>query len=131
MHRLLRHPFLRFVLVGLSNTAVGFGTTWAALRLFGWGDAAANAIGYAIGFLWGFTWHRIWTFRHRGAVEQGLLRYGAVCAVAYAANLAVVLEVSRLLGSGQLLTQACGMVTYTTLAYAGARLYAFRAPAAT
>lgn len=125
----LGHALLRFVLVGLSNTAVGLGTTWLALRHFGLGDAAANAVGYGAGFLWGFSWHRTWTFRHRGAIDTGLRRYAVVCCGSYLANLTMVLQVSRLLGEGNLVTQFCGMATYTMLAYTGARLYAFRSTA--
>ncbi|MDF3835116.1 GtrA family protein [Cupriavidus basilensis] len=120
-----RQTALPFLLVGASNSVVGFGVIWIALRTFGLGDAAANAAGYAAGFLWGFMLNRTWTFRHRGPVGTALRRYALVCGVAYAANLATVIWLSSRFGHGSLPAQACGIATYTTLAYAGMRIYAF------
>ncbi|MGE8365840.1 GtrA family protein [Cupriavidus sp.] len=120
-----RQTSLPFLLVGASNSVIGFGVIWLALRGFGLGDAAANAAGYAAGFAWGFILNRTWTFRHRGAVGPALRRYALVCGSAYAANLAIVIWLGSRLGHGSLQGQACGIVAYTALAYAGMRIYAF------
>lgn len=120
------HYALRFALVGVSNTVVGFAVIWLALRGFGFSDIAANATGYAVGFVWGFVLNRAWTFSHRGALHASFPRYVVVCLVAYAANLVVLLWLSRQLGPGSLVSQFFGILTYSTLAYLGARRYAFR-----
>jgi putative flippase GtrA len=119
------HTTLRYALVGVSNTAVGFGVIWLAMRGLGFSDAAANITGFAIAFLWSFALNRTWTFRHHGAVGSGMLRYAAVCLMSYGANLSVVLLLGQCFGEGHLLVQICGMVTYSVLAYIGARVYAF------
>lgn len=118
-------PVLRFALVGLSNTVVGFAAIWFALRRLGVCDVAANALGYAVGFAWGFLLNRSWTFGHRGRLDAGFIKYALVCVAAYAANLAVLMLVAGRLGSGSLMAQALGIATYSTLAYLGARHWAF------
>lgn len=124
---LLRHSVVRYALVGVSNTAVGFCTIWLCLRGFGLGDALSNAIGYVVGFIWSFLLNRAWTFSHTGHAGAGMVRYALVCLASYVANLAVVLGLARLFGPGHLYAQAAGMVTYSGLAYLGARFYAFPA----
>jgi putative flippase GtrA len=124
---LLRHSVMRYALVGVSNTAVGFGTIWLCLRGLGLGDALSNAIGYVVGFTWSFLLNRAWTFSHSGHAGVGMLRYALVCLASYLANLLVVLGLARVFGPGHLYAQAAGMITYSGLAYLGARYYAFPA----
>ncbi len=121
------HSSVRYVLVGLSNTAVGFAVIWLTLSGFGFSNVAANVAGYSVAFLWSFVLNRKWTFRHRGAIGTGLFRYALVCLVAYAANLLVVVWLGARVSQGSLIVQLYGMLTYTVLAYAGARCFAFPA----
>lgn len=118
-------PVFRFALVGLSNTVVGFAAIWFALRQMGLGDIVANAIGYALGFAWGFLLNRNWTFGHRGRLDAGLFKYALVCVVAYAGNLVVLMFMVARFGRGSLTAQGLGIAAYSTLAYLGARYWAF------
>ncbi|WP_181885412.1 GtrA family protein [Trinickia dinghuensis] len=119
------HSAARYLLVGLSNTAVGFAVIWFALRCLGLGNVAANAAGYSVAFLWSFALNRKWTFYHNGAVRSALLRYLLVTLVAYGMNLLVVILLEQRLNPGSLFVQIDGMLTYTVLAYVGARYFVF------
>lgn len=121
------HSAVRYLLVGCSNTAVGFAVIWVALRWFGLGNVMANATGYSVAFLWSFALNRKWTFYHKGAVGPALLRYVLATLVAYAMNLLVVILAERRLSQGSLLVQIDGMLTYTAVAYLGARYFVFAA----
>ncbi|MDG0025747.1 GtrA family protein [Trinickia sp. Y13] len=123
--RSFSHSSVRYVLVGFSNTAVGFAVIWVALRCFGLDNVAANAAGYSVAFLWSFALNRKWTFYHRGAVGSALLRYLLATLVAYGMNLLVVVLLERRLSQGSLFVQIDGMLTYTAVAYAGARYFVF------
>jgi putative flippase GtrA len=118
---------VRYLLVGLSNTAIGFAVIWIALRGFGLGNIAANIAGYAVAFLWSFAVNRRWTFAHRGEIGAGLIRYVLVCALAYLANLTVVMWLDRRSSGAGLLIQLAGMATYTVLGFLGSRYFAFPA----
>ncbi|UZN48974.1 GtrA family protein [Cupriavidus cauae] len=122
----VRHTGLRYLLVGASNSVLGFAAIWLALRGLDWHPAAANAAGYAVGFLWSFALNRRWTFAHRGHVPASLWRFGTVCVLGYLANLATVLALSNVLAPRSLLAQLGGMAVYTGLTYLGARHWAFR-----
>jgi putative flippase GtrA len=120
------HSSVRYLLVGFSNTAVGFAVIWVALRCFGLGNITANAVGYTIAFVWSFSLNRRWTFDHNGALGPALLRYLLMMGVAYGMNLLVVMLAERRLTPGSLFVQIDGMLTYTVVAYAGARYFVFR-----
>ena len=120
------HSSVRYVLVGCSNTAVGFAVICIALRGFGLGNVAANVAGYSVAFLWSFALNRKWTFYHQGAVGSALLRYLLATFLAYGLNLLVVVVAERCLSRGSLFVQIDGMLSYTAAAYLGARYYVFR-----
>jgi putative flippase GtrA len=124
------HSSVRYLLVGFSNTAVGFAVIWIALRCFGLGNVGANATGYSVAFLWSFALNRKWTFYHKGAVGAALFRYLLATAAAYGMNLLVVILAERRLSPGSLFIQIGGMLTYTAVAYIGARYFVFPARSA-
>jgi len=116
---------LRFALVGLSNTAVGFLAICVALKYLRFGDIAANITGYAIGYVWSFWLNRRWTFGHQGDVRGSMFRYAMVCLASYAVNLLVLLAAGLYLGQRSLMAQGLGMLSYTLLCYTGSRIFAF------
>jgi putative flippase GtrA len=115
----------RFVLVGLSNTALSLAVIWIGLTGFGLSDVHANVIGYVVGFAWSFMLNRSWTFRQRGSIGAGFLRFALVCAAAYCANLVVLVSLASQFGKGVFWTQVAGMVAYTAISYGGSRYFAF------
>ena len=118
---------LRFLAVGVVNTAVGLGTIFALKALAGWGDIPANVAGYAVGLITSFVLNRQWTFRHQGAWAGALLRFVAVFGVAYTANLLVLLHLRDAWGVNAYLAHALATIPYTVLFFAGSRWFAFRA----
>jgi putative flippase GtrA len=119
------HTLVRFLLVGVSNTLIGMGVIYFCWRVLGWPDLPANITGYAIGIVWSYTLNRLWTFQHRGAVVRSLPRFLLVCAIAYAANLAVLFAMRSLMGPESFLPHVVGMGVYTVTGYLGSRYFAF------
>ena len=117
--------FVRFVVVGVFNTAIGLACIFAAKALLAWGDLAANAGGYAVGLASSFVLNRHWTFGDRGRVSPALLRFLAAFLVAYLANLATVFALRDLAGVDSYLAQAAGVVPYTALFFLASRIFVF------
>ncbi|HTA14102.1 MAG TPA: GtrA family protein, partial [Solirubrobacteraceae bacterium] len=65
--RILRMPlvlqFVKFGVVGVSNTLIFFLVYTLLLKVFGVWYVAASGIGFAVGAVNGFLWKRRWTFR--------------------------------------------------------------------
>jgi putative flippase GtrA len=115
----------RFLVVGFANTLAGLAVVHASKKTIGTGDVAPNATGSAIRVTSSFVLNRRWTFYHNGPVSGALLRFIAVLAVAYAANLMVVLTAMASLGIKSYLSQPIGFPVYAALSYIGSRRYAF------
>lgn len=115
-----------FLLVGVANTLVGLSAIYLIKWLGAVGDMFANAFGYAIGLMVSFTLNRNWTFRHSGAVLPAAIRFLMVFAIAYLANLGVVLGLIHQFGINGYLAQPLGVPPYTAIFYLGSRHFAFR-----
>lgn len=120
---------VRFLLVGVANTALGLSVIYFSMYVLGLGVLPANALGYGCGIVLSFVLNRNWTFSHAGSQWPALIRFLAVTAVAYGANVLAVL-LARRLGLNGYLAQLCGTPVYTAVGYLGSRYFAFRASAA-
>lgn len=119
---------LRFLFVGLANTAVALGVIFFAKIWLGLSDALANVLGYACGLTLSFLLNRRWTFRHSGALGRSVPTFLLVQAVAYFLNLYCVLMLIDW-GVNSFLAQALGIPPYTIMSYLGSRYLVFADPA--
>lgn len=123
--RILQHSAVRFCLVGLVNTAVGLSLIYGCKFLLGFGDVAANLVGYIIGLMVSFTLNSRWTFRYEGPVWPAVLRFALTFVIAYAANLATALLLIERLGVNAYLAHALATAPYTVTFYLLSRFMVF------
>lgn len=106
---------IRFGLVGVFNTFVGYGTIFTAMYVFGFSPVAANASGYALGLLVSYWLHRIYTFRSTSAVKSEAVKFVVVVGLAYLVNLVVLLVWTKVFalheGVGQVVAGAAYVVS--------------------
>ena len=117
--------FARFLAVGVLNTGLGLAVIFAAMALAGWGEVAANVLGYAVGLAVSFVLNRNWSFAHRGAVLPALGRFLAAFLLAYAINLLAVLVLIRGFEVNAYLAQAIGVIPYTLVFFVASRWAVF------
>jgi len=86
----------------------------------------SNTIGYAIGSCVSFILNRSWTFRHRGSWISGSIRWLSVVALAYMANLAMVILLHTRFGVPTAIAQLGGAIVYTVSSFVGGRFFAFK-----
>ena len=115
---------LRFIVVGLANTLIALTLIFLAKGVFGFGDAAANGLGYAVGLSVGFVLNRNWTFRHSGSIARSLPTFLLVQGAAYTLNLICVLALVEH-GVNGYWAQVLGIPPYTLVSYFGSRWVAF------
>ncbi len=94
--------FVRFILVGLANTAVGY-LIFAALVLLGLTPQPALALAFVLGVMWNFWAHARLVFGQGGLGK--FPAYAGVYLVIYGLN-ALALKQAILLGITPLLAQA-------------------------
>jgi len=80
---------VRFAVVGLASNLVLY-LVYLGITAAGLGPKLAMSLVYAIGVMQTFVFNKRWTFNHEGRVDAAFLRYVAVYAGGYAANLLVL-----------------------------------------
>jgi putative flippase GtrA len=119
---------VRYGLVGLLNSAVGFAVIAALDIGLGVRPEIANAGGYAVGVMVSFALTKVFVFGNRDRVATTGPRYALVILVAFVLNQIALRLALSFLGSGALqhaLAQAAGMIVYTGFAFAGCQAWVF------
>lgn len=119
---------LRFLLVGLVNTAAGLSTIYLAMYAISMDYVSANVAGYSVGIIISFLLNRSWTFRHQGSWQLSLVRWMVVVSVAYSLNLVVIVRLHRALEFSTYIVQLAGIAVYTMTTFLGGRYFAFSNP---
>ncbi len=119
--------FVKFGIVGVSNTLLTFAVYTLLLKGFGVWYLAASAIGFVVGAVNGFLWNRRWTFR--GHVGDALtpVRWGIVQGCGLGLNLGLLYLFVHDAGLDKLLGQAFATVVVTVLTFIANRAWTFRA----
>jgi putative flippase GtrA len=127
---MLRMPlvvqFVKFGIIGVSNTLIFFLVYTLLLKVFGVWYVAASGIGFAVGAINGFLWNRAWTFR--GHVGDALtpVRWFVVQTSGLLVNLGLVYLFVDGAGFGELTGQAATIVIVTLLTFSANRAWTFR-----
>ena len=118
--------FLKFGLVGVSNTLITFAAYTLLLKGFGVWYIAASAIGFALGAVNGFLLNRRWTFS--GHVGDALtpVRWAVVQSCGLALNLGLLYLFVNYAGVDKLLAQAFATSVVTVLTFLANRAWTFR-----
>jgi putative flippase GtrA len=123
--RLSEVSVIRFGVVGVSNTAIGFGVFWSLHHLMP--AAGAQGVAYTLGTLWSYYWNRRWTFQSQGKVAGEASRF-------FGLQIGFMLLSSALLGllvdRAHLPSGACWLavaVVITVLNFVASRYWAFKA----
>jgi putative flippase GtrA len=112
---------VRFVIVGLANTAVGFGVIMALQFGLQAPPHLANAGGYAVGFVVSFALNRTFTFADRGRLGPAAARFAIAALAAFVLN-----QVGRA-GAAPVIAQGVAAISYTLSLFVLCRLWVFRA----
>jgi putative flippase GtrA len=118
--------FVKFGIVGVSNTLLTFIVYTLLLKVFGVWYIAASAIGFIVGAVNGFLLNRRWTFA--GHVGDALtpVRWAVVQTCGLGINLGLLYVFVHDAGLDKLLAQACATVVVTITTFFVNRAWTFR-----
>ncbi|MBI4022814.1 GtrA family protein [Candidatus Berkelbacteria bacterium] len=116
---------IKFGLIGILNSAVGYLVIFGAMALADVAPAPANALGYAVGLIVSFGLNRTWNFRSQNAVGHEIGPFLTTFILAYAANLATLQAVLNA-GVNPYLAQLAAGVVYLTVSFVLYKLWVFR-----
>jgi putative flippase GtrA len=118
--------FVKFGVVGVSNTLLSFGVYTVLLKVVGVWYLAASAIAFAIGAINGFLLNRRWTFREHVGDAFTPLRWAIVQGCGLAVNEGLLYLFVHDLGLDKLVAQACAIAVVTVSTFAANRAWTFR-----
>lgn len=124
--RPLAAQFVKFGIVGVSNTLLTFATYTLLLKVFGVWYLAASAVGFLVGATNGFLWNRRWTFREHVGDALTPVRWFVVQGCGLALNLGLVYVFVHDAALDELVGQACATVVVTVLTFFANRAWTFR-----
>ena len=121
----MKEQVVRFSLVGLANTAIGYAIILPAM-LLGAGDYLANALGYGLGLSAAYLLHRRFTFGQPwGADRAEAVRFTITAALSFCVNLAVLRAAREAGFVGHPLAQLAAMLTYSVSFFILAKSWVF------
>jgi putative flippase GtrA len=118
--------FVKFGIVGVSNTLLAFAVYTLLLKVFGVWYVAASGIGFAVGAVNGFLLNRRWTFSEHVGDALTPVRWAIVQSCGLACNLGLVYLFVDGLGMDQLVGQIPTTVIVTVLTFAANRAWTFK-----
>jgi putative flippase GtrA len=118
------HQFIRFCIVGLSNTALSLIVFVIAVST-GVPYLAASCGAFAVGALNGYTLNRVWTFNAGSFRAQGLARYFLVQGLGLGLNVGLLAALVEGLGLGSIPAQAMVLPVISILTFALNRRWTF------
>jgi putative flippase GtrA len=119
----------RFLVVGVSNTALSFVVFWLCLWLLPRHPVQATVaqlVSYVAGIFWSFVWNRRWTFRSRAPAAGQAVRFTVLqVAVALVSSAQIGLAVDYL--GLPVIPSWVAVLGFTTVVnFVGSRYWVFR-----
>jgi putative flippase GtrA len=118
--------FVKFGIVGVSNTLLAFAVYTLLLKGFGVWYLAASAIGFAVGAVNGFLLNRRWTFREHVGDALTPVRWAVVQSCGLLVNLGLVYTFVAGVGLDKLLGQACATAIVVVGTFFANRAWTFK-----
>jgi putative flippase GtrA len=118
--------FIKFGIVGVSNTLLTLAVYTVLLKVFGVWYLAASAIGFAVGATNGFLLNRRWTFREHVGDALTPVRWGVVQTGGLAVNEALLYLFVHDAQLDKLVAQVCATAVVTVTTFFVNRAWTFR-----
>jgi putative flippase GtrA len=118
--------FVKFGIVGVSNTLLAFAIYTVLLKVFGVWYLGASAIGFVVGAVNGFLLNRRWTFAGHVGDSLTPVRWGVVQGCGLALNEGLLYLFVDGAGIEKLLGQAFATVIVTVITFLVNRAWTFR-----
>ncbi len=118
--------FVKFGIVGISNTLITFAVYTLLLKVFGVWYIAASAIGFVVGAINGFLLNRRWTFAGHVGDSLTPVRWAVVQTAGLGLNLGLLYLLVHDAGLDKLVAQALATVAVTVSTFLVNRAWTFR-----
>lgn len=116
--------FIKYLLVGILNTIVGFGSIFI-LMFAGVGAYISNMLGYAFGIVFSYFMNKNFTFKSKNKSNIHFIKFVLAMLIAYGLNL-LSLYLALNLIINPYIAQCLAGVVYTISGYLLSRFFVFK-----
>lgn len=117
---------LRYIVVGVLNTLLGYSIIFACMYLLVMTPEASNVAGYAVGLVISYVLNRHYTFNSLQKRRKEIVRFVTVFVVAYALNFAALLILIYQLGLHKGASQVVAGIVYVVASFLMNKYYVFK-----
>lgn len=122
--------FVKFSLVGASNTLIDFLLYALLTRAFHWHYLPANVFSFSVAATWSYTLNRRWTFRDRTSrIRRQYPKFFLVAVIGLGLTSLFLAVFIDLIGLHDLIAKAITVVLVTFWNFSANRTWTFRPPA--
>ncbi len=111
------NELIKYGVVGVINTAMGYGVFWIFFRWLNFSPEAANAIGYVSALSLAFILNHIFVFSGSTISATSAARFVAAFSIAFLINQIVLLVLFRIFSVPPEVAQIFAMIVYTVVFY--------------
>ena len=120
------NQFVKFLFVGVLNTAVGYGIIFACMYVAKLSPEMSNLVGYGIGVFFSFYSHRLYTFESKNKYQYEIAKFVFVFLVAYALNFVTLVALVRYFKVNPLYAQIISGALYVGTSFLLNKYFVFR-----
>jgi putative flippase GtrA len=118
--------FLKFIVVGLINTACNYGLFILLLAVFKINYLISGSLGFSLGAVIGFTLNRKWTFKSDICYKKGIIKYLSIQLFCLGLNLLAQIVATNIFNVPESLSQLAGIVITTFINFVLMKYLIFR-----
>ena len=117
--------YLKYIVSGVINTAVGYGIFWMSLRELRFSPEAANALGYVVALCVAFLLNRFYVFTGSRIHIYTIIRFVMSFVAAFVINQGVLIFLVRFCDALPEIAQGFAMLAYTINFYIFSKYFVF------
>ena len=117
--------FLRYVIVGASNTLFGYGIIFGCMYFANMSPAASNVVGYVLGLITSYTLNRIYTFRSTQKLGGEFARFLGIFLTAFTGNFVTLILLTDALHWHAGVSQVLAGVVYVVTSFGLNKYFVF------
>lgn len=117
--------FLKYGIIGVFNTLVGYGLTFYLFYIDVFPELA-NLLGYVVGFFVSYYLNKKFNFKSQNSHGNDLPKFITSMSIAYIVNLIVFMSLSRIFGLNLYIAQIIAGIFYIGVGYFMSKKWVFK-----
>ncbi|BFT75368.1 GtrA family protein [Paenibacillus sp. P36] len=122
----MRFQTIKFLVVGLLNTIVGYTVYFMCLRFFNFNYIISLIFAHILGVIHSYTWNSKWTFKTGRYTFKNLLKFLGVYVISFFINLIVLYILVNYLRIAPLYSQLFALFITTLISFVGHKYWSFK-----